>query len=50
MIPCDICKNNINTLKELYHSIPLGDSNIVVCDSCYKKVLDDLKRKEEYEE
>ena len=41
MINCDICKKNINTLKDAHHTIPLSnnDGNYVMCDECYKKFI-----------
>lgn len=50
MINCDICGKDINTLKESWHGIPEGNDITYICDSCYKKVIDDLKSKEDYEE
>lgn len=49
MINCDICKKNINTLKDAHHTIPLSnnDGNYVMCDECYKKFIAYIDRKEE---
>lgn len=35
MIHCDFCDKDINTLKDVYHSIPINDFKITFCDDCY---------------
>ena len=57
MVNCDICGKDINTIKDPHHEIPYPvegrQPNLVMvfmCDNCYQKFRDDLKRMEEYEE
>ena len=50
MIPCDFCKNDINMLKDICHSIPLDDCNFVLCDSCYRKFINDIQEKTDGED
>lgn len=49
MINCDICKKNINTLKDAHHTIPLSnnDGNYIMCDDCYKKFINYIEREGE---
>ena len=50
MINCDLCDKNINPLKDAHHGVPLGsESMLIMCDDCYKKFRDDLKRMEDEE-
>ena len=54
MIHCDLCDKKINSLKDAHHSIPLNNDKetgfvLLMCDDCYKKFRDDLKRMEDEE-
>jgi len=38
---CDFCKNEI---KEIYHEINIDNKSLEVCDECYLKCIQSIKK------